>query len=233
MRHRSRRPLLDTLARPRLAAGLAALCVGGAGTALVVGTSADERAADAPRTRETARTSGSTEPADTAPTRTEAPSRSGHRHHAKPATPSAPAPTTAAETPDDRLTPTMDTSARVRATVRETTPVVPSVPSSPTPSRTPSAPSPDTTAPDTTAPDTSIQTVATTGPGAVFQPGSNGTATYRCSVDGGAFTVCAPAVTLTDLTPGWHTLAAQAVDPAGNVDPTPAQTRWHASGVTP
>ena len=52
-------------------------------------------------------------------------------------------------------------------------------------------------------------------------------------MDGGAFTLCAPAVTLTDLTPGWHTLAAQAVDPAGNADPTPAQTRWHASGVTP
>ena len=47
MRHRSRRPLFDTLARPRLAVGLAALCVGGAGATLVVGTSADEHTADA------------------------------------------------------------------------------------------------------------------------------------------------------------------------------------------
>jgi hypothetical protein len=227
MRHRSRRPLLDTLARPRLAVGLAALCVGGAGAALLVSTSADENTADAPRTRETARTSGSTEPADIAPARTESPSRGGQRHHAEPATPSAPAPTNATATPDARPTPTDDISVRVRATVPDTTPS-PSVPSPSTPSRTPSA-----TPPDTTAPDTSIQTVATTGPGAVFRLGSDGTATYRCSVDGGAFTPCAPAVTLTDLAPGWHTLAAQAVDPAGNADPTPAQTRWHANGVLP
>jgi len=226
MRHRSRRPLIDTLARPRLAVGLAALCVGGAGAALAVSTSADEHTADAPRARETAR-SGSTEPADIAPTRSTSPSRGGQRHHAKPATPSAPAPTTATEKPDVRPTPTEDASVRVRATVRDTT-QSPRVPSPPTPSRTPSA-----TPPDTTAPDTSIQTVATTGPGAVFRLGSDGTATYRCSVDGGAFTLCAPAVTLTDLTPGWHTLAAQAVDPAGNADPTPAQTRWHANGVLP
>jgi hypothetical protein len=227
MRHRSRRPLVDTLARPRLAVGLAALCVGGAGAALVVGTSADEHTADAARARETARTSGSPVPADIAPTRTTSPTRGGRRHHPKPAIPSAPAPTTAAETPDVRPTPTQDTSVRIRATVRATTPS-PRVPSLPSPSR---APSP--TPPDRTAPDTSIQTIATTGPGAVFRLSSDGTATYRCSVDGGAFTLCAPAVSLTDLTPGWHTLAAQAVDPAGNADPTPAETRWHANGVLP
>lgn len=226
MRHRSRRPLFDTLARPRLAVGLAALCVGGAGAALVVSTSADEHTADAPRARETARTSGSTEPVDL-PTRTKSPSRGGPRHATPTAPPSAPAPTTATETPEERPTPPEDASVRVRATVRDTTPT-PRVPSPPTPSRTPSA-----TPPDTTAPDTSIQTVATTGPGAVFRLGSDGAATYRCSVDGGAFTLCAPAVTLTDLTPGWHTLAAQAVDPAGNADPTPAQTRWHANGALP
>ena len=41
MRHRSRRPLLDTLWRPRVALGLVALCVGGTGAALVADTSAD------------------------------------------------------------------------------------------------------------------------------------------------------------------------------------------------
>ena len=220
MRHRSRRPLFDTLARPRLAVGLAALCVGGRAH-----HDGSPGAADAPRARETARTSGSTEPVDL-PTRTKSPSRGGPRH-ATPTAPSAPAPTTATETPEERPTPPEDASVRVRATVRDTTPT-PRVPSPPTPSRTPSA-----TPPDTTAPDTSIQTVATTGPGAVFRLGSDGAATYRCSVDGGAFALCAPAVTLTDLAPGWHTLAAQAVDPAGNADPTPAQTRWHANGVLP
>jgi hypothetical protein len=227
MRHRSRRPLVDTLARPRLAVGLAALCVGGAGAVLVVGTSADEHTAEAARARETARTSGPTEPADIAPTRTTSPSRGGRRHDLKPATPSAPEPTTATETPDVRPTPADDTSVRVRAAVRAATPT-PRAPSAPSPSRT-SSPTP----PGRTAPDTTIQTVATTGPGAVFRLGSDGTATYRCSVDGGAFTLCAPAVTLTDLTPGWHTLAAQAVDPAGNADPTPAQTRWLAKGALP
>jgi hypothetical protein len=227
MRHRSPRPLLDTLARPRLAVGLAALCVGGAGAALVVSTSADEHTAEAPRARETARTSGSSEPADLSPTRTQSPSRGGRRHQVRPATPSAPAPTTATQTPEVRPTPTRDASIRVRVTVPDTTPT-PRVPSPPAPSGTPSP-----TPPDTTAPDTSIQTLATTGPGAVFRLGSDSTATYRCSVDGGAFTLCAPTVTLTGLAPGWHTLAAQAVDPAGNADPTPAQTRWHANGVLP
>jgi hypothetical protein len=229
MRHRSRRPLVDRLARPRLAVGLAALCVGGAGAALVVGTSADEHTGDAARAGETARTSGSPEPADIA-SRTTSPSRGGRRHHPKPTTPSAPAPTTATETPDVRPTPTRDPSVGIRATVRDAAPT-PSVPSPSSPPSTPRTPSP--TPPDGRAPDTSIQTVTTTGPSAVFRLRSDGTATYRCSVDGGAFTLCAPVVTLTDLTPGWHTLAAQAVDPAGNPDPTPAQTRWHANGVLP
>ena len=43
---------------------------------------------------------------------------------------------------------------------------------------------------------------------------------------------CAPTLTLTGLTPGWHTLAARAVDVAGNVDPSPASTRWHVTGAT-
>jgi hypothetical protein len=230
MRHLSRRPLLDALARPRLAVGLAALCAGGAG-AVVVGTSADLHAADAPPARATARTSGTTGPADMMPTRTPSPSRGGERHQAptRSSTPvPAPQPTAA---PTERPTPTAELTARARKAVRDTVPLA-SASSSSAASRTPSA-SPTGTPPDTRAPDTTIQTVAATGPAAVFRLGSDGTATYRCSVDGGAFTLCAPAVTLTGLRPGWHTLAAQAVDPAGNADPSPAQTRWHANGATP
>jgi len=31
-----------------------------------------------------------------------------------------------------------------------------------------------------------------------------------------------------DLSPGWHTFAVRATDSSGNVDPSPAETRWHA-----
>ena len=65
-----------------------------------------------------------------------------------------------------------------------------------------------------------------------FALGSDGAATYQCSVDGGPYTACVPTLTLTGLTPGWHTLAARAVDAAGNVDPSPASTRWHVTGAT-
>jgi hypothetical protein len=34
---------------------------------------------------------------------------------------------------------------------------------------------------------------------------------------------------LSDLDPGWHTLAVQATDAAGNTDLSPAETRWHAN----
>ena len=198
------------------------------GAALVVGTSADEHTADAPRARETARTSGSTEPADIAPTRTESPSRGGHRHHAKPATPSAPAPTTATETPDVRPTPTEDASVRVRATVRDTTPT-----SRACPLRRPRRGRRRRLPPTRLLPTRASRPSPRPGPA----PSSSSARTARPPTDA-AWTaapsrVCAPAVTLTDLTPGWHTLAAQAVDPAGNADPTPAQTRWHANGVLP
>ena len=68
MRHRSRRPLHDLLWRPRVALGLAALCVGGTGAALVVDTSADEHTAGASRTH---RATGTPAPATTSPGRTD------------------------------------------------------------------------------------------------------------------------------------------------------------------
>jgi hypothetical protein len=227
MRHRSRRPLLDTLWRPRVALGLAALCVGGTGAALVVEKSADEHTAGAARAHHTA---SAAEPATTSPDRAGRPTRSGHRRHTAGATPSSPAPTPPAttDTPDDAPSPGPRRSSpvRTRLDVRAHTPSVP------TPSASTSTPSPTGTPADSTAPDTTLATVSASGSSAVFALGSDGAATYQCSVDGGPYTACVPALTLTGLTPGWHTLAARAVDPAGNVDPSPASTRWHATGAT-
>ena len=49
------------------------------------------------------------------------------------------------------------------------------------------------------------------------------TATFECSLDGGAFVPCEAEYT---VEPGPHTLIVRAVDPAGNVDPTPAEYTW-------
>ena len=224
MRHRSRRPLLDLLWRPRVALGLAALCVGGTGAALVVDTSADEHTAGAPRAH---RATSTPDPASTSPGRTGPPTRSGHRQDAGGSAPSSPAPTppSTTDTPDDPPSPGPRRSSPVRARldVRAHTPSVP------TPSASASTPSPSGTPTDSTAPDTTLSTVSTSGSSAAFALGSDGAATYQCSVDGGPYAACVPTLTLTGLTPGWHTLAARAVDPAGNVDASPAEARWHAT----
>ena len=226
MRHRSRRPLLDTLWRPRVAAGLAALCVGGTGAALVADTSAEEHTADGPRAH---RATGAPAPS-ASPTRTARPTRSGPRPQAPSATASTPAPAPPSATGTPGAAPSAGSRRpgplRTHVGVRVRTPSAPSVPStSSAPSRSPSVTA------DTTAPDTTLSTVSTSGGTAVFRLGSDGPATYECSVDGGAYAACVPALTLTGLTPGWHTLSARAVDPAGNVDPSPAGSRWHATAA--
>jgi hypothetical protein len=48
------------------------------------------------------------------------------------------------------------------------------------------------------------------------------TMTFRCAIDGGAFTVCRSPKIFKTLAPGPHTVEVRAVDKAGNTDPTPA-----------
>ncbi|WP_157537374.1 PKD domain-containing protein [Nocardioides sp. Root190] len=54
------------------------------------------------------------------------------------------------------------------------------------------------------------------------EPGSR----FLCRVDSRAWTGCRPAASLTGLRDGPHRLLVRAVDPSGNVDPTPAHRSW-------
>lgn len=82
---------------------------------------------------------------------------------------------------------------------------------------------------DVTAPDTSITSTppaSTTDTSAPFTFQSTETgSTFRCSLDGASFAACAASPTFT-VAPGSHQIAVAAVDPAGNIDPTPATYSW-------
>jgi len=84
---------------------------------------------------------------------------------------------------------------------------------------------------DTTPPDTSLSAVYPAGDAATFSFGADESATFTCSLDGAAYTPCVPAMRYADLSPGWHTFAVRATDSSGNVDPSPAETRWHAKDL--
>ena len=90
---------------------------------------------------------------------------------------------------------------------------------------------------DQTAPNTTI----ITGPPAVtnvsnatftFASGETGS-TFETSLDGNAYTLTPSPFTITGLPPGPHTLSARAVDPAGNVDPTPDTYSWTIDQTPP
>ena len=50
------------------------------------------------------------------------------------------------------------------------------------------------------------------------EPGS----TFQCSLDAGAFAACSSPFTTAPLGPGAHTFVVRAIDPSGNIDPSPA-----------
>jgi hypothetical protein len=64
---------------------------------------------------------------------------------------------------------------------------------------------------------------------ALFAFSADEPATFTCSLDGAAYVSCDSPTTYSDLESGWHTLAVRATDTALNVDPSPAEVRWHAS----
>jgi hypothetical protein len=50
--------------------------------------------------------------------------------------------------------------------------------------------------------------------------------TFECSLDEAPFAECVSPAVYTDLATGSHTFAVQAIDPARNIDPTPASYTW-------
>ncbi|MEW6775200.1 MAG: hypothetical protein AB1405_02830 [Bdellovibrionota bacterium] len=90
---------------------------------------------------------------------------------------------------------------------------------------------------DTAAPDTAIDSNPLnpsndpTGDFTFSSP--DGTATFECQVDGGGFTVCTSPFATASLPDGSHTFDVQAVDTAGNADPTPASYTWEVDTAAP
>ena len=80
---------------------------------------------------------------------------------------------------------------------------------------------------DTTAPQTSITggpsgTTGDSTPGFSFAASELGMS-FQCKVDGGAFAPCSSPRTLGPLADGPHSFQVRAIDPAGNIDASPAQ----------
>lgn len=101
-----------------------------------------------------------------------------------------------------------------------------------TPSATASQPgaTASATAADRTPPDTNLSEEYPAGDAARFSFSADEAASFTCSLDGAAYTPCDSPTSLRDLHPGWHTFAVRATDAAGNVDPSPAEVRWRATG---
>ncbi|MBC7976271.1 MAG: tandem-95 repeat protein, partial [Myxococcales bacterium] len=91
-----------------------------------------------------------------------------------------------------------------------------------------------TTTRDATPPDTTI-TAQPSNPSDDRTPTFNFTspgtpgATFQCSIDGGPFVACTGPLTTGPLALGNHTFAVRAIDPAGNIDPTPATYSWRVN----
>jgi hypothetical protein len=57
--------------------------------------------------------------------------------------------------------------------------------------------------------------------------------TYECSLDGAPWETCGESVVMTEISEGNHTMRARAIDPAGVVDPTPAEVDFTFSDDPP
>ena len=85
---------------------------------------------------------------------------------------------------------------------------------------------PDTTITQQPADPSSVAT-------ATFAFGATEPATFTCSLDGAAYSVCTSPATYAGLANGQHTFGVVATDQAGNVDPTPATASWTVTVTAP
>jgi hypothetical protein len=83
----------------------------------------------------------------------------------------------------------------------------------------------DTTVPDTTIPTTEPNPTNDPTGDFVFASNEPG-ATFECRIDGGAWGPCPSTYSTPSLPDGTHTIEVRAIDPVGNVDPTPATYTW-------
>lgn len=92
---------------------------------------------------------------------------------------------------------------------------------------------------DKTAPDTQIDShpadPSISADADFIFSSTDGTATFECVLDGGAYAVCTSPKNYTGLDDNSHTFAVRAKDPVGNVDATPASFTWtidtHVAGI--
>jgi hypothetical protein len=85
----------------------------------------------------------------------------------------------------------------------------------------------DTVPPETTI--TSAPPATSRSSSASFSFSANETnARFQCRLDSGSFAGCTSPATYAGLAAGNHTFAVRAIDPAGNVDATPASHSWRA-----
>src|SRR5215207_11113532 len=83
----------------------------------------------------------------------------------------------------------------------------------------------DATPPDTTITSHPAGGSADTGPDIGFTA-SQADATFECQLDGGGWAPCSSPKDYSTLSESSHTFQVRAVDPAGNVDPSPASATW-------
>ncbi len=92
---------------------------------------------------------------------------------------------------------------------------------------------------DTAPPDTTIDSTPSNPSGSSVAFSFSGTdsgtgvASFECSLDNGAVTVCTSPQSYSSLAGGSHTFAVRALDGAGNPDPSPASFTWNVDATPP
>lgn len=90
---------------------------------------------------------------------------------------------------------------------------------------------------DTIAPNTTITTfppALTSSASATFNfSSSEGGSTFESNLDGGGWSPVVGPDTVSGMSDGLHTYAVRAIDPAGNIDPTPASYNWTVDTTAP